>query len=325
MITTSDSNKNIGNVLVDDGTGIVTSDSYKHIGVVVVDDGTAIPTSDSRKMIGRVRLDTAFPNAVKTSDSNKIIGRVKIYAGSGAVMASDSRKIIGTVTLQGGSLNDGDIPATWQDSSGNGHTAAKTGSPTFRKNVLNGKPVVRLTSATFDGFNLASVISGAAPWTIFAVMKATGPTVKCWSLVAIGTNPFGPVELAGVLYVADRSSYETVSTDYSGAFHVFTGTSFGSGGVMELWVDGVSVGSSGPLAATSFDFGQIGYRSDPLYSDGDIAEIVFCNQDADGLAANRANIEKTLSVKYGTPAPPTGSVIDFSTLTTGWWKADSLG
>src|SRR5580765_7415799 len=49
-----------------------------------------------------------------------------------------------STTPPGGGLADGDPVTTWLDSSVNGNNATQTGAlrPTFKTNILNGKPVV---------------------------------------------------------------------------------------------------------------------------------------------------------------------------------------
>jgi hypothetical protein len=226
-------------------------------------------------------------------------------------------------------LNDGDSVSSWLDSSGNGHEATQTGTarPIFKKNILNGNPVVRFTSAGLSKLNLAIPISGADPWTVLVVMKAVNTSSELVSLAADSSSqyPTGPIEhINGVTYLFSRSFYWADSGGLAGAFHVITGRVVNST-TGDILADGTSVGIAQGGVSSTANFANIGYRAnDNLYSDGDIAEIVFCNVALS--ATDRQNAEKTLSVKYGTPAPPAGNVIDLATLPglQGWWKADSL-
>jgi hypothetical protein len=93
---TSDTNKVIGTVVIDDGTGQIVSDSKKLMGILQVYDGTGQATSDTNKLIGRIRTPTG--GETQTSDAQKILGRVKIDNGT-AQKTSDSNKVIGTYSL----------------------------------------------------------------------------------------------------------------------------------------------------------------------------------------------------------------------------------
>lgn len=213
---------------------------------------------------------------------------------------------------------------TWPDSGPGAHHANAIGAPMLRKNVLNGYPVVDLLSATQDGFDLVTPLSGAGNTTIFVVMKANSPTAKLFSIagsVADGT-PYGPYShIDGTTYAVSRATY-VVGQGVSDAFHVVT--SYMRNGVYTtLYKDGVEI-LSGAGAFTSIgDYSRIGYTPGG-FSDGSLAEIVFC--DIDLQPTDMQNAQKTLAAKYGTPTPPAGSVIDLATLPSlkGWWKADSL-
>jgi hypothetical protein len=247
----------------------------------------------------------------------------------GAAVATPTATATATGTP---ALVDGDPVSSWADSSGAGHTATQTGSarPTFKTAILNGKPVVRFTSAGLSGLNLATSISGAGNLCVFAVMKATGPTVKLVGLIgATAGGLFMPLELDnGNTYICDRLAVytPTVVVDLTTAFHVITGqtTTTPTGAI---YVDGGAnlVATAGGAAVNSNDFVAIGYRAvDSLYSNGDIAELVIYN-GAVGLTDQR-NIEKYLGTKYGiTVAGGTAVSPDTVTGLVGWWKADSLG
>jgi hypothetical protein len=230
-------------------------------------------------------------------------------------------------------LSDGDPVSTWLDSSVNGNNATMTGSnrPTFKTGIVNGHPVVRFTSTGQSKLNLTTPISGNWPWTIFVVMKPASGTTRIDSLDGSdGGSPRGPLTVTtgatATAYLFDRDGYIQFTGAISLAFHVFTGVA-PSSGAKNLYVDGTSsIGSPTPSASTG-NFITLGYDSiAPTYCDGDIAELLVI-QGVVLSATDRQNAEKTLSVKYGTPAPPAGSVIDLLTLPgmQGWWKADSLG
>lgn len=122
MKYTSDSLKNVGRIVIDDGSGELTSDSNKLIGIFQIDDGTAKKTSDSPKVIGRVRVWDGSSPVIRTSDSDKLRGCVMIEDGKG-VQTSDSRKVRGTVVLQGYAGGGGGGPTlsdSWDVSHMNG-------------------------------------------------------------------------------------------------------------------------------------------------------------------------------------------------------------
>jgi hypothetical protein len=229
-------------------------------------------------------------------------------------------------------LNDGDIVTVpWIDSSGNGHNGLKVGSPIFKKNIIGGKPVVRLRSASQDRFNLATPVSSVTNSTAFVVMKATGPAASLVTLCSVtDPTPFALSELSGNLYMGNRTNYGYIPNDYSGAFHVFTGETFASGGSFTFWVDGNVIGPLSSPAGGTFtsDFGVIGARLFvPTFSDGDIAEIILYNSMlALTRATDRANIEAGLSAKYGIAVTSGGTPVDPATVAgmLAWYKADSL-
>jgi hypothetical protein len=234
---------------------------------------------------------------------------------------SDPPSLIYTATFAG--LNDGDPVSSWPDSSGNGHNATQTGSarPTFKTNIVNGKPIVRFTSAGLSGLNLATTIPGNTAFTCITVQKIAASGSAQISLAATDAAPFGVIQTSGDTFASDRAGYLHTSNEYLG-FHIFIATLDGSGGGT-IYGDGTVIG--GPAGANSGtgDFGFIGYRPSPAaYSNGDIAEILFCN--AGLTATDRQNAEKTLGTKYGISVP-FGTVIDLATLPglQGWWKADS--
>jgi hypothetical protein len=234
-----------------------------------------------------------------------------------------------TATPTASGLADGDPVSTWTDSSINGNNATMTGSnrPTFKTNIVNGKPVVRFTSAGLSKLTLATSISGASPWCMFAVMKQA---TAAGSVMALG-GASGSDELWGLLaandstvYLRDRLGYNNGTNPVPATFQVLTGLS--SGGSKTVWINGTSISLSGAALANSLDFTVIGYRAitSPLYGDGDIAEIIIYN--ASLSSTDRANIEKYLGTKYGiTVAGGTAVQPDTVSGLVGWWKADSLG
>lgn len=219
-----------------------------------------------------------------------------------------------------GVLGGNVINNPWIDSGPFANKAIPIGAPLLVKNVVNGKPVVRLRSASKDGFNLATPIANTAPFTAFVVMKsagANGPLSLC-SATQHGTGSFwGGIWYGGCSWYSLSLGVGAESVNW----HIYTNSQV-DGATANIYVDGVRGNNAGAGGDTN-PFITIGYQGG-AFGDGDLAEIVMC----DGLLADvdRQNAEKTLSVKYGTPAPPAGNVIDLSTLPNlrCWWHADSI-
>lgn len=279
--------------------------------------GTFTPTT--------VNLSTGAPSATFTYTPTSSGAKTLSVTNSGTLTNPGNL----TYTAGAAGLSDGDPVSSWLDSSGNGHTANHIGTPIFKVNIVNSKPVVRLLTASAAGFNLASIVSGAFPWCAFAVVKqATSNADELYSLV--GNDSTAPrasyFEPGGGVRFIDRSRYDTFPFP-TVAFHVFT-VNAPSAGATTVLIDGVlqtSTGIGGTLINAG-NFDKIGYENlTPTYSNGDIAEIVIC-QGVTLSSTDMQNAEATLAAKYGTPAPPAGSVIDLATLPglQGWWKADSL-
>lgn len=73
-------------------------------------------------------------------------------------------------------LNDGDAISTFTDSSGNGRDFTSSGGnrPTFKTNIINGKPAARFTAASSHFMSCASLnFGGGATLSVWAVITAT--------------------------------------------------------------------------------------------------------------------------------------------------------
>lgn len=70
-------------------------------------------------------------------------------------------------------LNDGDPVSTWNDMSGNGRNATQSGEarPTYKINIVNGKPVVRFAASSYMTHTYSR--NAQAPFSIFSVIKQT--------------------------------------------------------------------------------------------------------------------------------------------------------
>ncbi len=71
-------------------------------------------------------------------------------------------------------LNDGDRVTTWIDSSGNSRDATQSvaaDKPTYKTNILNGKPVVRFAASNTEFMNLPNFLTGFGAGELFLVIK----------------------------------------------------------------------------------------------------------------------------------------------------------
>lgn len=236
----------------------------------------------------------------------------------------------GAVTPPSG-IQDGDTVTAWPDSSGNGNNATKVGAPIFKTNIVNGKPVVRFSTAAASGFTLATPISGGLPWAVFAVMKQASAASTMTSLIG-NASPGLPLSAYptndGVtMYAANRGGYN-VYTSPSVAFHVYAAGSSGDFTVnLAVRIDGTPLSiNTNVSSANTGDFAFIGWNgppSAPGYTDGDLAEVLIYTIAIS--PANIQNIEKYLGTKYAITVAG-GTNIDPTTVPglVGWWKADAL-
>jgi hypothetical protein len=224
-------------------------------------------------------------------------------------------------------LNDGDPVTTWTDSSVNGNNATQTGSarPTFKTSIVNGKPVVRFVSASLQQLNLASQITSLAPWTVFSVVSRPNTSSVLQTIAGIAAQGANGLLIHSDdhIYFQDRTGVMNTSVPTGAAFHVIT-TNMQIGSAGFVYLDGTSLATSFGVSPQTGNFDNIGARQTPIYSDGDMAEIIIYNANLSGT--DRANIEKYLGTKYAITVAG-GSAVQPDTVTgiKGWWKADSLG
>lgn len=217
-------------------------------------------------------------------------------------------------------LGGGIITKPWLDKGPLANSAKPIGAPLLVKNSLNGNPIVRLRSASKDGFNLVTAIPNTAPYTAFVVMRSAGsngPLSLC-SATQHGTGSYwGGIWYGGCSWYSLSAGVGAEASNW----HCIGNTQV-SPAIAKIYQDGVYIPNGGG-GTDANPFVTIGYQGGS-FGDGDLALILMC----DGLLSDpdRQNAEKTISVKYGTPAPPAGSVIDLATLPNirCWWEADSL-
>lgn len=214
-------------------------------------------------------------------------------------------------------LSDGTAITTWNDRSGNGYNAAQSDSakkPTYKVNILNGKPVVRFDGgdelALSSGFDMLKNVGG---FTTIAVGKFGNPElnetfVKIGS--GAGTSRAMLIKAGTKLTVAGRrldaespiknlESNNVVSLVYH---KIYTGIIDFANSNAYLYqnnvADGVNTNFStdGNTENTNSTFIGIGGAGSEFLS-GDIAELVVYNRT---LSNNEiTQINKYLSVKWG--------------------------
>jgi hypothetical protein len=240
-----------------------------------------------------------------------------------------------TYTATSPGMADGGPVSSWADSSGNGHHATMTGSnrPIFKTAIIGGKPVVRFSTAGASKLTLASSVPNTGLWLMFAVMKATGPTVALYTLASSAGSPapgrLGILENSDgrVYWFSQDTVFSVATTTYSSAFHILMARYDGANNG-NLRVDGTSDATTSGAATTYAGiFDSLGWGgAGSAYSDGDIAEIIFYSQGAGIMnGTDRANIEAYLGAKYGIAVTSGGTAVDPTTVTglMAWWKADS--
>ena len=194
-------------------------------------------------------------------------------------------------------LSDGDLVATWEDSSSNNNDATQsTGGlkPVYKTNQVNGKAVVRFDNS--DDAMATPLSISAVPFTIFAVYRTNDVTVRNARAVAGSNNwllgPYGGV----YLFFNGASVNNSTALGYNQTkIHVATQAT----GDAEGFLNGTSTGTNannnapGTIGLGAYTHGQ------PL--SGDIMEVII--YDSSLSDADRISVEQYLATKYGVVIP----------------------
>lgn len=187
------------------------------------------------------------------------------------------------------SLSDGDPIASWTDSSGLGNhamQATEAKKPTYKVNIVNGKPVVRL-----DGVDdcVQATLTVAQPDTMFLVVKGDGTDNKHFidaqtTRQLIGVSGGVQVTYAGTLLsgTGNPTTFQILAALFNGASS-------------QLWRNGTSIASGNAGASSIVDPSVGGYGAATM--GGDIAEVLIYSSllsDSD-----RRAVEAYLGSKYG--------------------------
>jgi hypothetical protein len=275
-----------------------------------------------------VGLTTAAPSATFTY--------TPASSGIKTISATNDRGLANPASLSYNAIGlaDNALISLWKDSSlnnNNGSMSDPNYQPFFNMNkTATGKPAVLCANGRC--FYIPAITCPVA-CTCFAVMKPTGGRNSTHIVLGQQYNEsvmlyYNYLDRVLITDGLNRIHWD-VGPQMAGNtnFRVFTGRVRQSDHANQLYLDGnlITVAAYADGGAFPFTYDMIGYKqNDSTTAGGHHAEILLCDQFLSDT--DRANAEKTLSVKYGTPAPPAGSVINLATLPIkGWWKADSLG
>jgi hypothetical protein len=266
-----------------------------------------------------VAFSTTIVNTASQPVNMRVVGAMAAATPTGTPSGGATPSPTPTATS-----TPADTPVTlWGDSSGLQNDATQSGSscPILKTNVVNGKPVVRFTSAGTSFLNLATSITGAQPTTVFAVMRAASTSVDCFSLGDTATairGPFMEHTTASFAYITQTNAYNMAVPGGIAGFHVLRYVSD-----TQTAIDGTTGGAYWFGIPNTGNLTNIG-KTQTTYGDGDIAEIiVYLGQPT---VVEKANIEAYLGQKYGITVAGGGIPIDPTTVVNirGWWKADQL-
>lgn len=190
-----------------------------------------------------------------------------------------------------------------QSENGNDATAAGTARPTFRTNILNGKPVIRFNGTTNVLKKIAVNAMSATEFTYYIVVgNVTGSAFGNFLSVAnqiVGLFAEIRCNSVGTFYTAIGANGVGIAIDgVVGAPFKIVGSSFPlAGGQIGIYLKDLlqhSIGETG--VANAKDLG-VGARSDStLFVICDIAEVLCYNSILSG--PDRTAVSNYLATKY---------------------------
>jgi hypothetical protein len=189
------------------------------------------------------------------------------------------------------------------DASGNGRDATQgTGAakPTYRTNVVNGKPVVRFDGVD-DELELPDFLTSFTAGEIFYVLKAVAdpPLVGNQGFTLFGANtgnlyPFSD----SVIYDSFGSTVRHTTVDPTPSlvvFHVYNTTSQANEWTSRI--NGTQIFTTGTNTVGWTPFPRIGQGGSNIFGNHDYAEIVLYNRVLS--TSERQQVEDYLMTKYG--------------------------
>lgn len=257
----------------------VLEDTYGNVRTLVTPTWSAT--------VGSIDTNGLFtaPATVTTGSVSATVGAVSdssavtIEAAPGVFSPSDISGMVAWYKADSLALSDGDAVGSWADSSPNGNhvTQATAGKkPTFKTNILNGKPVVR-----FDGEDFLQIAtlspSVSQPTTIYCVAKdRTGINIRIvydgidsshrQNMAFIGNtlSAYAGTQLTGGDGLGTSFLKTTILYNGASSSARLNGASWLSGDIGSQVLVGLTVGGLFNMA-TGFSL------------DGDIAELIIYN------------------------------------------------
>lgn len=200
-------------------------------------------------------------------------------------------------------LNDGDPVGTWADQSGNGRDftqATASLKPTYKANILNGKPVVR-----FDGVDdlltaAAAVMTVTSDWSLVAVLKPISAVADRAPVMNGSASGYGIGTSTGATakkgWIAGGVSWQDSTTAADTNANVWVVSRVSGGGTTTLHVNGTAL-TVADAAATTPTASRLGSHAAGSEWNGDMAEVLMYTPKL--TDANRDLLESYLGSKYG--------------------------
>ena len=202
-------------------------------------------------------------------------------------------------------LANADPIATWPDSSGNSRDATQATSgmrPTYRTNVVNGKPIVRFDGSD-DYFALPNFLTGFTAGEIFCVLKIDADPPATGGATGIGIWGSGIQShlpwTDGIIYDSFGSTARKTTVDPTPAltsWRLYNVTS--KSGEWTSRLDGVQLYTTATNTVGWSSAPILGYSQAALYYlDGDLAELLLFSREL--TSGERANVQSYVASKYG--------------------------
>jgi hypothetical protein len=168
-----------------------------------------------------------------------------------------------------------------QDLSGNGHTASQVTAgqrPTLVTNSSTGITSMRFTASSSQKLTFASSFSPGSTWTLFAVVRAGGPSGTAFlPVLGMTTNSqTALIEIASnVFYVQGGGGYAHANNILAGSGYRLATAAYTGSSDTSLWVDAVKhTDQTWSSTSKGNTIDQLGW-GDNAYCNGEIGEILL--------------------------------------------------
>lgn len=197
--------------------------------------------------------------------------------------------------------SDGNTVTTATDSSPAGNNSSGAPGPTYKTNIINGKPVLRFDGVDDVLIGMSAALTDTASWTLFSVVnqKSAGHAYFCaqtnnhvgFTMGGDASSGGGGVGMlfGAVAWVTQGSASLNTWAIQSGAR---------SSGTANVYTNGALIRTTTTSPTSDGSIYRVG-RIGPPYIQCDIAEII-CYSRSLG-ASERQAVEDYLSAKYGIP------------------------